>query len=563
MSYSSGNGINRSVQIGWVVVLFLGLGSAFVASLMYLRVIDSDAELDQKETEVSEHEVIAAMESSFAEEQVFELAWLEGVENLLLFDSLEKAISHQEAVLSLTGVDDFGGRERLNYLLERLANTKGKWLYMRVNELLEEADGLLAQENPLAALPLYEEAMESQLWLNSNLRESPYSDKQLEIRLTNQFEELKTMDVGLQVVDLMSRGERIFEEGNFEGAENDFRRALALQESIHLSAGKSVHADWGRMHRLEQGLKLIDAARYDLRIVELLAAADVDEDESVLERALRLQEMVNDRFSRTAYDNPERLFLIRERLIEGRSRAQVYLIMRQSRVLGNYISASDWASAEVCVLELHELMEVFEQSFPLSLIPDPNLNEQIEWLLSKQEVLPLLKDRIVSRLSDLPGEEGIRIFSYEVDQELYQRVMNENPSRWKGASLPVDSVGFEDAHLFCKRVGWLLGNEVSLPKLDWLEGEVLLPKSIEGLWFSECSDFTSRETGDDHSGEGISDLYGNMSEWVISEEGEVGLFGGSGSESYEVTLKNPVKWVVPNFRSRWTGFRFCVLVKSR
>ena len=48
--------------------------------------------------------------------------------------------------------------------------------------------------------------------------------------------------------------------------------------------------------------------------------------------------------------------------------------------------------------------------------------------------------------------EGFYLGKYEVTQEQYQSLMGDNPSKFKGMKLPVQSVSWEDAVVFCKKL---------------------------------------------------------------------------------------------------------------
>ncbi len=67
----------------------------------------------------------------------------------------------------------------------------------------------------------------------------------------------------------------------------------------------------------------------------------------------------------------------------------------------------------------------------------------------------------LSEVRRLPNEDnstkvtldsGYWIGQNEVTQDLYARIMRQNPSQFKGDSLPVDSVTWEQAHEFCRRL---------------------------------------------------------------------------------------------------------------
>jgi len=57
---------------------------------------------------------------------------------------------------------------------------------------------------------------------------------------------------------------------------------------------------------------------------------------------------------------------------------------------------------------------------------------------------------------------------YEVTQEQYQAVMGENPSGFKGAKNPVDTVSWDDAVAFCKALSVKTGRTLRLPtEAEW------------------------------------------------------------------------------------------------
>jgi formylglycine-generating enzyme required for sulfatase activity len=60
------------------------------------------------------------------------------------------------------------------------------------------------------------------------------------------------------------------------------------------------------------------------------------------------------------------------------------------------------------------------------------------------------------------------IGKYEITQAQWQAVMGKNPSYFKGKNLPVESVSWNDAKDFCKRLSQLTGQEYRLPsEAEW------------------------------------------------------------------------------------------------
>ncbi len=121
---------------------------------------------------------------------------------------------------------------------------------------------------------------------------------------------------------------------------------------------------------------------------------------------------------------------------------------------------------------------------------------------------------------------------FEVTQREYENVMGNNPSKFKGAKNPVETVSWDDAVSFCKKLSEMpeekaAGREYRLPtEAEWeyacRAGSTTLycfgnsPESLrEYAWFGE-----SINTGNYHPvGEkkpnswGLYDMHGNVFEW--------------------------------------------------
>src|SRR5581483_1009979 len=115
---------------------------------------------------------------------------------------------------------------------------------------------------------------------------------------------------------------------------------------------------------------------------------------------------------------------------------------------------------------------------------------------------------------------------YEVTQEQWGKVMGANPSRFRGARRPVDTVSWNDAQVFLARLRTRTGRVLRLPtEAEWEyacragsaapwsfgEREAIAP---EFAWLGENSGGTTHAVGTRQPNAwGVCDMHGNVWEW--------------------------------------------------
>ncbi|MDR1519982.1 MAG: SUMF1/EgtB/PvdO family nonheme iron enzyme [Planctomycetota bacterium] len=116
---------------------------------------------------------------------------------------------------------------------------------------------------------------------------------------------------------------------------------------------------------------------------------------------------------------------------------------------------------------------------------------------------------------------------YEVTQAQWRAVMGENPSEFKGDRRPVESVSWEDATAFCRKVSELTGRKLRLP--------------TEAEWEYACraGTRTAFNTGDtintDQANYNGNDPYGNGGKGVFRKQTvEVGSFPANAWGLYDM-----------------------------
>jgi len=127
---------------------------------------------------------------------------------------------------------------------------------------------------------------------------------------------------------------------------------------------------------------------------------------------------------------------------------------------------------------------------------------------------------------------------YEITQAQYETVMGTNPSLFKGPNRPVETVSWDDAQAFCRRLSEREGVEYRLPtEAEWEYAcragsatEYSFGNSKAHLgdyaWFDANGGKTTHDAGlKKPNAWGLYDMHGNVWEWCASPY--AGLFDGS------------------------------------
>lgn len=163
--------------------------------------------------------------------------------------------------------------------------------------------------------------------------------------------------------------------------------------------------------------------------------------------------------------------------------------------------------------------------------------------------------------------QGFWIGRTEVTQAAYKRVTGTNPSRYKGADRPVDSVSWNDATDYCSRIGMRLPTE---SEWEWAAygGTAELPR--EPLDAVAWLDANSNESTHPFAaklpnGYGLFDMLGNVWEWVQDAGRGPGDHVLKGGSFYNIARDVRVSGRMsspPDIRHRDMGFRCAASVSS-
>jgi len=114
---------------------------------------------------------------------------------------------------------------------------------------------------------------------------------------------------------------------------------------------------------------------------------------------------------------------------------------------------------------------------------------------------------------------------YEITQAQYKAAMGVNPASFKGDDLPVDSVSWNDAVEFCRKLSALSGKQYRLPtEAEWEYSARAgtngpYAGNLESMaWYDANSGNQTHPVGQkEPNGFGLYDMYGNVWEWCESK----------------------------------------------
>lgn len=481
-------------------------------------------------------------------------------------EALTKAVEKQRELLrtfSKAGIDE---STRLVRLESELDSVRARDKVVLLDRLERDGEEALKAGKVAEAGEKLREALRLQREINLSSAGSRYKNYVRETSLTQAVAAVDAAPLKLEVDAALEAARKASEEKRWADALTAYTAARDAQDRINREFGRTRYADLAGVDRLNSEIESLNAAGIAAEIESREKSGDKAADlrqsmnaAAWYAQAETLQLQVNQNYPRSRFVSSQRIESLAIKRQTALSSELADSIEALDRAISDHLRKRQVVAAEQKIAEAGPLIEKLYQEFPKSRRLDGGLRIKFAYLALRRADLRALQDEVYDHLLPLPGVDGLMLFKTEVPQSLYVLVMNTNPSRNPGRTLPVDSVNWPDAQEFCTRLSWMLGTTVRLPSAD--EFRVALGDSYGGYWGSHNSEGRSREAGSQKlNTSGFADLLGNLGEWTAaaSDAEKAQVFGGSYLDAPEVLNKVPSELRPKSDRARHVGLRILV-----
>lgn len=426
-----------------------------------------------------------------------------------------------------------------------------------------------AGRRPEALLRL-EEALHAQRELNKGHPRAEHRDLHRESRLALEIELLRVEPVAAELHQAMERAKSAREAGHLKIELEALRVARVAQEKINREFPRTKYADLANLERIlvEIDSRSTEAAATTLksvqrRAVDAAMSGQQDEAAALFAEAIALQREINTKGPKGRFASIERLDLLEGERQTALGGALAQRIRAIDKDLAGLLASGEVPAALLKISEGGTALDEFASQFPRSRQADPGLRLKFNYLTTVRDSLEGMVANVRAGVIPIPGRPGVAMHGTEVSQDLYQRVMGSNPSRAAGQSLPVDSVSWNDASEFCRRLSWVIGRVVRLPSEDEFrsavgDGASSGPGGL--VWRPPISDIRPRAVIDSPvNANGFADLLGNLAEWLDAPGTEnAPVAGGSFADVPDPAGEMKIELRARADRNRATGFRFVI-----
>ena len=515
--------------------------------------------------------VVAKLSGEITElEKQFRKAEADNLVTSEAIDALAQALDKQQELMRICPSVGTDQAQRLMRLETDIAGARAKEKMMEIERLEQDGDEMLSGSESGKAVEKLRAALLLQREVNNSSASSRYKNYVRETALSQKIATVEAEPLKKEMDTFLAKARQATVEQHWAAALSAYIAARNLQTRINREFSRTRYANLNGKDNLDAEIESLNATG----IIADIDAKEKAGDEAMIKKhavesaalfveASALQLQVNQNFNRSRFVSSQRIENLEIKRQTVLSTETADMLVALDHAIDECLQKRQIVVAGQKINEAVKIINQLFEAFPKSPRLDGALKIKLSYLALHLGVLRTLQDDVYEGLLPLPGVKERMLLKTEVPQSLYVLVINTNPSRNPGRTLPVDSVNWDDAQECCTRLSWLLGTKVRLPSADELR--VAMGLHNAEAWSKQNSDGHSHEIGIFKPNDaGFYDLAGNLAEWTSAESDadKALVVGGSYLDEPEVLLKVPQEYRLKSDRVRHVGFRIVVELSS-
>ncbi len=492
-------------------------------------------------------------------------------------DIFEKSVEAYGRYLAYTGAAA-SYNPKYEQLRKRLHDLRADSLRKRTSVLEQEAEDLALQKKYEEAERLFSDAATLEFRIT---KEFPLATKKNHARATfleNRARTMRAIPLQLRAEALEKSGEAALDAANWPKANLDLNEALTIEKELWADYRNVIISNSARIQRLLNLIATVNSApdyeRRERAVADARAAEAEQNWTGAVEhwtQALSVQRSIRQNFPRSLYAVPAIEKDISEKLADAGARPEYLKLLEECEAMRKDIRSRRTDRVPLIAKQALRRAENILRDWPESTLISEDFLQKLRYMDMKATDISGVQNNLSKLLLPVPGApETTKMLRTEVSQALYTFVMPFNPSARKNLENPVESVDYNDAQEFCRRLSLLLGRTVRLPtSREFLAAAGTPdPQTIhETAWLIENSSGVVHAAGSlKANAAGFFDLYGNVAEWVDTDPAdnlekkdyEECIAGGDCQTPAYAFPAEVFKKTMRSEKSRLRGFRFVV-----
>ena len=444
-------------------------------------------------------------------------------------DIYEKAVTAYSDYLAYAGAAA-SYNPKYEQMRKHLHNLRADFLRKHSARLEQEAETLASEKKYPEAERLFADAASIEYRIT---KEYPLADKKNHARANALDIRAKTMHaIPLQMRArlLEEEGEAALNAGHWPKANSRLSEALVIEKELWTNYRNVIVSNSVRIQRLGDLIATVNSApEYERREQQSSEARqaearnDWEAAARAWEGALVAHKTIIQNFPRSLYAGESVREEIAANLDNARAHPEFQKLLEDHAQMTRDVRSRNSERVPQIAKQALRRAERIRRDWPSNtLISDDFLNE-LRYMDLKAPAIPGVQSNLFKLLLPVPGSSAnVRMMKTEVSQALYTFIMPFNPSALKNMEHPVESVDYNDANEFCRRLSLLLGLPVRLPtQAEFLAAAgTTTPDTVSAqAWLIENSSGAVHAVGRREANvAGFFDLYGNVAEWVSASE---------------------------------------------